>query len=175
MKGEAEMGFPIASDFGNEDRSAVGIYAPMHGLITIDISDKTKDYWEDPSGQYFVKQKDDTYFVGMPGGSGIPMFGPYCVPHEHIEKAASISFNFYRPDANGLYEMRRTSNVPMLHADISGIAENRYRDCIDCDKSFKKPHEGEYRCESCRAKVLEDERRDRAGKQLLDANARIKP
>lgn len=52
---------------------------------------------------------------------------------------------------------------------------SRYRDCIVCDKSFKKPHEGEYRCESCRAKVLEDERRDRAGKQLLDANARVKP
>jgi hypothetical protein len=55
----------------------------------------------------------------------------------------------------------------------AALEENRYRDCIQCQTTFKKPDELEFRCPLCRK--VEDDRQSykAAGERLQEANNRL--
>jgi hypothetical protein len=69
-----------------------------------------------------------------------------------------------------------SSNAAMVHADIYGESESRYRNCmtIGCGKSFKFQHADDWVCPGCKTQRAELIRRDRVNEGLFNANGKVR-
>lgn len=76
-----------------------------------------------------------------------------------------------------LSDHAKNGNAQMIHADIYGTAEERFRNCrsIGCGKAFKFQFADDFTCPDCRQERAEMERRQGVEGDLLNANGRIKP